>query len=328
MSARFLATVDAADRITQYNAALVEALGGPPRALEDLAPMLEPRRLERALIRARGGRPVRLSANDVRWSLSRLEGPEPAVLLRGRGASPRPTPADGALDAMGQLTHALAHEIKNPLNIALLEIELLGRGLRNPSAVDHAKLAARVRAVEAEVRGMSRLLDDFLALARPDRLEPEPVRVGGLVEEVVRVLEGPAAAARVTLSTRLDEADAWVDADPARLRLALLQLLSNALDACEGDAGADVRVRTRRRGGTVHVTIEDDGPGLPASPRVLMRPFVSTKSRGTGLGLPLVARIARLHGGRLSLTPRRPRGTRARLILPCAVEVEMAEEAS
>tara|TARA_B100001750_G_scaffold221282_1_gene209640 strand:+ start:3316 stop:4761 length:1446 start_codon:yes stop_codon:yes gene_type:complete len=204
-----------------------------------------------------------------------------------------------AMAAIGVLTTGLAHEIRNPLNAASLQLQLLSRRLAKVDVPRRDKLTAPVELVRHELARLSSLLDDFLGLARPASLRTESVDLQQLVQQVAR-LEAPVCAER---GIRLEvEAPAGLMArgEPGRLEQVLVNLVANAADALDGEPGR-IRVRAERNAGGVTLTVEDSGPGFGETSEKLLEPFFTTKAAGTGLGLTIVRRIVELHEGELRL---------------------------
>lgn len=195
-------------------------------------------------------------------------------------------------------TSGVAHEIKNPLNSLSLLLGLMER--KAP-----ADLAESVALGREEVRRISGIIDRFSDVLKPLHVRPEAFPVGEAVEAVVSSLapEFPGTRDRV----RLEGGGTNVlRADPELLRLALANLLRNALEA--GAAEAVVRAARERK--RVRLSVRDTGPGIPADrlDRVF-EPFFSTKEGGLGIGLYLVARIVEAHGGRIEVRSREGSGT-------------------
>jgi signal transduction histidine kinase len=216
------------------------------------------------------------------------------------------------LAALGQLAAVVAHEVRNPLGILRAQTELLGEQLA-PEARAHERLAEML----AEIDRINRLTEEFLALARDSRLSAERLDLRQVLAGVVDAarLLPDVAAAQVDLA--LPPAPLVVQADAARLRQALLNLVVNAAQV--GGRGVSVRVEAALTGGDVVVRVVDDGPGVPADIRdTLFEPFVTARLGGSGLGLPAARRIVERHGGRLVLEPTPPgqRGARFALYLP------------
>lgn len=216
-----------------------------------------------------------------------------------------------ALAAVGALTTGLAHEIRNPLNAAILQLEALVRGARrvDDEAV-RAKIDERVRIVRSELRRLTSMLDDFLGFARPTRVRLERTDLAALVDDVVALDRPLADEQGVTLAVAIDADARDVLADAPRITQVLINLVRNALEAMRGvGAGGTITVGARaRQDGRVEVRVEDEGVGLDVPDEGIFRPFVTTKEAGTGLGLSIVKKIVELHGGEVALRPRSPCG--------------------
>jgi signal transduction histidine kinase len=203
--------------------------------------------------------------------------------------------AEEKLAAVGRLSSAIAHEIRNPVAMIKSSTELLRDG-RAPEA-ERGELCA---IVVDEARRLERLTTDFLAYAR--NRPPEKRRT--TLAELLGYLAGlaRARAQEAGIEIRLDcPEDAPVLLDPFQMQQALLNLLLNALDA--SGAGSVVILGARREGASgVLFTVENQGDPIPAAISArLFEPFFSTKERGTGLGLAIARNIAHSHGGDLEL---------------------------
>jgi signal transduction histidine kinase len=220
-----------------------------------------------------------------------------------------------ALAHMGTLAAGLAHEVRNPLNAALLQLHLLGRGIAKVVTEERDPLLARARIVEGELKRLERLLSDFLELARPRPMAREPIDLAALLDEVTSFQEPAAAAAGVTLVRRISEARAVGDRE--RLKQVFHNLLVNALEATP--LGGMVTVSCHRNADEpdASVTIADTGRGIPGGTMdKVFEPFFTTKEAGTGLGLSIVRQIVERHGGAVDLESAEGKGTRVTLNLP------------
>ncbi len=217
-----------------------------------------------------------------------------------------------AMAAMGRLTSALAHEIRNPLNAATLQLELLRRSARKSK---HESIERRALVVADELERLTSMLDDFLGLARPKHFAMAGVAPESIVEAVYELHEPAARAAGIDFSVSVRGEVPDIHADASRLKQALINLVVNAFDAMADQSGGRVEIELGVEGEAVVLAVNDDGPGLPDGQRML-EPFETTKEGGTGLGLPIVKRIAQMHGGELTLGPRPSGGTRAAIVLP------------
>ena len=210
-----------------------------------------------------------------------------------------------ALAAMGELTAGLAHEIRNPLNAAKLQLEALVRvGERDPNPNVARMIRKRAHVVQEEIARLASMLDEFLVLARPRILETEDFDVSGLIAEV-RELEQPVAEQEDVTIELGAAADAPLLArgDRAKVKQVLVNLLANAIEAIRatGETGT-VRVETELVDGFVAVSVIDTGPGIGVDVREhAFEPFYTTKDAGTGLGLSVAKRIVEMHGGTIGI---------------------------
>lgn len=161
---------------------------------------------------------------------------------------------------------------------------------------------------------MQAILDEFLTYSRPlVPLTVERVELRDLAADVVALHEGMAAERDVSVVT-LPGPPFWVRCDPRKIRQVVINLVQNALDA--SPAGSRVEIDVRARGGDVALVVSDGGSGI--DPDVLPRLFsvgMTTKERGTGLGLVVARGLARQHGGELTLENGERGGARATLVL-------------
>ncbi|MEO7732679.1 MAG: ATP-binding protein [Kofleriaceae bacterium] len=213
--------------------------------------------------------------------------------------------------AIQTLSAGLAHEIRNPLNSATLQLELLERRLRR--GVVDPKLLEPVEQVSHELARLNRMLNEFLAFARPSELVLEPRDVVTVVREVV-ASERPAATARgATLEVR-DTGPLPTRVDLQKLQQIIQHLVHNGVEAVT--AGGRVTVTVSGDDDQIYLVIEDDGAGIPeAVQRRIYEPFFTTKDTGTGLGLSVVHNMVTLHGGTIAITSS-ARGTRFDVTLP------------
>jgi signal transduction histidine kinase len=215
------------------------------------------------------------------------------------------------LALVGQMAAGLAHEIKNPLAGMKGAIRVLRDGWETIPATERSEV---LREVERQVDRLNRNVEDLLAFSRPSRPSLQPGDLNDVVERVRRALGSDPESAGVAVRTVLIE-DARGHFDPHLVEQALLNVAQNALQAMAGRG--TLTLRTRRTADLLTLEVEDDGPGMTADiRRRAVEPFFTTRHRGTGLGLPIVRRIAETHGGHLELDSEPGRGTRVRILLP------------
>jgi nitrogen fixation/metabolism regulation signal transduction histidine kinase len=225
--------------------------------------------------------------------------------------------------AWGEVARRLAHEIKNPLTPIRLSAERLRHKLL-PVMTDPKDAQMLERATEtivAQVEAMKEMVNAFSEYARAPRLEMATVDLNKMVTEVSDLYRAQGAIRGVRLKVELDPAIDSVVADPGRLRQLLNNLLTNAVEALEGQADGSIAVSTRRvvRGESdaARVTVEDNGPGFQRELiGQVFDPYVTTKAKGTGLGLAIVRKIVEEHGGHIEADNRAAGGAQVRIDLP------------
>ncbi len=261
----------------------------------------------------------------VRWHLSTAHGGGETSLVYGFGidvterrALERRAADVEALSAMGSLALNLAHEVRNPLNAAVLQLHLLGKHVDKLPVDEESRSALRHKAqiVGDEIGRLSRLLTEFLELARPRPPLRQPVHLGKLVEDVLDLEQGSAAARRVVVQRELGS-DCVLLGDPEKLKQVVLNLVVNALEAMKDGGTLEVGVNCSGEGDEVRLVVGDTGAGIdPAVMAQVFDPFFTTKEAGTGLGLSIVRKIVDQHGGEVRLESERGVGTRVTVILP------------
>jgi PAS domain S-box-containing protein len=258
----------------------------------------------------------------IRWHLSRS--PDPRALVYGiglditerRALEKRAADAE-ALSAMGELAMGLAHEIRNPLNAAVLQLHLLTRNLDRLEAEDatRAALKDRTRIVGDEIGRLNRLLTEFLELARPRGIAREPVHLPRLVDEVLDLEQETAKGRGITIVRELPADGCVAIGDREKLKQVTINLVVNALEAMK--QGGTLTARVRPSGESVLLTVEDTGPGIdPAHLSNVFDPFFTTKEAGTGLGLSIVRKIVDQHGGDVAIESEGGVGARVTVSIP------------
>jgi signal transduction histidine kinase len=205
------------------------------------------------------------------------------------------------LAAVGTMATGLAHEVRNPLNSASLQLTLLERRLGRGDAPHTILPIARI--IKSEIDRLDRLVRDFLAFAQPRPIETRSIDAADLVRGVRELITPEAAAAHVSVTAELPGRPVPVLGDAERLRQVLLNLTRNALEAIGSARGGNLKLRARDTAGGAEIEVEDDGPGF-AEDLPIFDAFFTTKEQGTGLGLALVHRIVTDHGGTIRVSSR------------------------
>ena len=198
------------------------------------------------------------------------------------------------LATIGRLAANIAHEIRNPLASLSGAIEVLARELPRDGANDRL-----VQIVLRESDRLNRIITEFLEYARPAPLHPLPVNVGEVLDEVLLLLEHRALPPDLKVVREYDGALTAL-VDPQHFRQAIWNLCINALEAMPqgGELRIGAEIVTQRTTRRLEVWVADTGSGIdPESLPHIFEPFFSTKPEGSGIGLALVHRVIRDHGG-------------------------------
>ncbi len=208
--------------------------------------------------------------------------------------------------AWGDVARRIAHEIKNPLTPIALSAERIKRKFRT-QVRDEAELEQLTDVIVRQTNDLRRIVDEFSKFARmpePDRKETDLVLV---LRDAVTLQESGQPGVRFV--TRIADGPVVLDLDATMISQALTNLIKNAGEAIESlqENGApaghvpEIRVEMETSDGDSIIRIMDNGIGLPPDRARLFEPYVTTREKGTGLGLPIVKKIIEEHGGQLAL---------------------------
>ncbi len=230
--------------------------------------------------------------------------------------------------AWGDVARRIAHEIKNPLTPIRLSAERIKRKFGRKLGDEAEDLDQMTDVIVRQTEDLRRIVDEFSKFARmpePDRRDSD---LTALVRDAVTLQE--AGQPGVRFETVLPAAQLPAEVDPGMISQALTNLIKNAGEAIEThqEQGAEngfvptIRVMLMTEGTQARIVIEDNGIGLPEDRARLFEPYVTTRSKGTGLGLPIVKKIIEEHGGTLVLEDAEGRGARAVIRLPIKARTE------
>jgi len=215
-----------------------------------------------------------------------------------------------SLAQVGELTAGIAHEFRNGLATIHGYARLLDLNALPPTYHPH------LHGIRQETEALGEVVTNFLNFAKPAQLMLSPVDLQAIAER---------AADELRAETKTRGGDVIVrgefpiiEGDDVLLRQAFSNVLRNAVEACVDAATIPkIVVDGRIEGSTVRVTVDDNGPGIPVADRErVFRPFVTTKGRGTGLGLALVQKIIVTHNGRIQLASNPQGGASVQIVLP------------
>ena len=219
------------------------------------------------------------------------------------------------LAQLGTLLAGFAHEVRNPLSTIGLNLQLVLEDFREAESTRDKRTQKRLSTVEAEVRRLQTILEEFLSYARAPEPKLTSIDLNQKLQSLVDFLQLEAKEAGVSLRFYPGAALGPVACDWDHVQAAVGNLIRNAREATP--AGGEVLVSTKRDGDHVSIRVTDTGEGIPReqASRVL-EPYFSTKKGGTGLGLPTARRVAEEHGGGLMLQSEPGKGTQFTLRLP------------
>jgi signal transduction histidine kinase len=214
------------------------------------------------------------------------------------------------LAVTGLVAARVAHDVRNPLSSIKMQTQLLQARLgRDPE--DAATLASVIQDIEL----VERVVRDLVETARPGELKREATSVNAVIRAALQQLAPQFSHRKIGVGMTLASDVPDVALDGNRFQQALLNVFVNAAEAMP--SGGEIVVESRRDGDQVRITICDEGTGIdPAIAERVFDPFVSTKREGVGLGLVNARAVVEGHGGRITLSPRQPRGTCASIALP------------
>lgn len=219
------------------------------------------------------------------------------------------------LTELATLAGGLAHEIRNPLSVFSLNLDLLIEDFANPETPRDRRVLQRLRLLEKECGHLERILNDFLQFVRVGSLNLEPTDLNAIVREFIEFYQPQAAESKIEISPHLAGDLPGVNLDRQLFRQVLINLAQNARQAMPD--GGVLELQTRSQATQVLLDVIDTGHGMDAKTQARMFDiFYSTKSNGSGLGLPTVRRVIEAHGGTIQCASEPSRGTQFTISLP------------
>jgi PAS domain S-box-containing protein len=231
------------------------------------------------------------------------------------------------LNALTMLAAGVAHEIGNPLNSLHIQLQLMARRLRKVPETQRKELLKSVDVAKEEISRLDTIIRQFLGAIRPARLDRHLENINQLVQESVRFLDAEISDRNIMIETELRADLPLLEVDRTQMKQAFYNVIRNAFQAMK--TGGILRVRTDLDDRFVSITFADTGGGIPDEEMSkIFEPYFTTKAAGSGLGLLIVRRIVREHGGEiellnddgkgLSLTMKLPLGNQRLRMLPAA----------
>ena len=219
------------------------------------------------------------------------------------------------LSALTLLAAGVAHELGNPLNSLNIHLQLMERELKSLPVTKAGRLRKDLGVAREEIARLDRIISQFLRAIRPTKPDLQHAAVNDIVTESLALLEREVKDRDILVELELADDLPRCLVDRAQLQQAFYNLIKNALQAMR--AGGILRIRTEAGPDHVAVSFMDTGHGIaPEHIGRVFEPYFTTKTNGTGLGLMIVQRIVREHGGTLDVESDTGRGTTVRLKLP------------
>jgi signal transduction histidine kinase len=222
------------------------------------------------------------------------------------------------LAAIGRLMSGVAHEVKNPLNAMVLQLEVLKARL----GADGDRVQPQVEILAEEIRRLDRVVKTFLDFTRPVEIHPIDTEIAPLVREVFALAEPQARKNKVFLLFAGNGVTVPLHVDRDLIKQALLNLVLNGCQAMP--QGGELTITPQSMSNAVELEIRDSGMGIPpnAQKRIFSL-FYTTKPGGTGVGLAMAFRVVQLHNGTIDFTSEVNRGTTFRITLPAGAREDL-----
>ena len=215
-----------------------------------------------------------------------------------------------SLAEIGHFAFSVAHEIKNPLGIIQGALDIL----KKPEADEKIK-TTMISYVEDEIRRLNRIIQDFLAFSRPQRLNFNQVELNQLIKDLVNKMTLEWKEKGIEILAQAEDKEAFTRADSDMLTQALLNIIKNACEATTPPG--KVIAKTVVKDGWWTLQVIDEGQGIaPEDQDRIFEPFFTKKSAGTGLGLAFAKKIVSAHGGQIFIKSNIPKGTVVTVEIP------------
>jgi signal transduction histidine kinase len=224
---------------------------------------------------------------------------------------------------LAEMASNLAHEIRNPLNLINLTADHLGHEYKPVEDEKQKVYNELIAALKAEVQHLNKMVDDFMNIGRPSKLKKTKFSLHELFEQVQMLVKQYMIAKSIRFAVTGDQAEK-IFADLEQMRLVILNLLLNAIEAIPQKGSITINVRHEESLHQLIITVRDDGPGIPEEYlERIFEPYFTKRPGGTGLGLALARRIIEEHDGKIKATNHPDGGAQFEITLPAEIFIEV-----
>ena len=218
------------------------------------------------------------------------------------------------LASLTTMAAGVAHEIKNPLASMSIHLQLMCRQIENGCEAA-AEFRGTLEILNEEVERLDDIVSDYLFAVRPPSSRPVPSDINAVILDLLKFMRFEVEKAGVRVVQLLDDSLPPVPLDEGSMKRAVLNLIKNALSAMP--AGGELKLQTRNEGDSVSINVSDTGEGIPEEIQgKIFEPYFTTRDTGSGLGLTVVYKVVREHGGDLQMDSVPDRGTTFRISIP------------
>ena len=222
----------------------------------------------------------------------------------------------GAGERIVRFAAGVAHELGNPLNSLTIHLQLIERKLKKLAfEKDGAQLTESLEVCQGEVQRLDGIITHFLEAVRPQKPELNELKLVELVEEVLRVQEAELSDRQLEVNIEVNDEIPFILGDRGQLKQVFFNLVKNAMEAMQ--PGGRLRILARKDNDFVYLQFTDTGSGISEEElSKVFQAYYTTKEEGHGLGMMIVQRIMREHGGQISVESRKDVGTAITLQFP------------